>query len=279
MRRIRFPALSGVLFGLVLALSGVAPGHAGDLMEKIRKAGKLVVAQVNVGMYPFFWDKTGPDGKSEWVGYEMDLARTIADKLGVRLEMLRLGDDYNEVCKVVASGEADLGISNLSDTEARRKLVDFTKPYIVSRVGMVVDLVGLEQSGIDVITPEDLNRPEIKVALTEHSAYEFVYDELMPKATHVFAEQGSFDDLFKTVLGGKAHAIIDDGFTLFMGMNAHPDYSPRNYLHIFDQYDDPLSMCLPRDQPEMREFLNGIIDTIEAEEPVTLELLVQRYGR
>ncbi len=270
-------AVLPLLLGFALTLFGTVPVRGGDLINKIKNSGKLVVAQVDVDMIPFFWKKIVANGKSEWVGYEMDLARSIAEKLGVNLEILRLGDDYNEVCNVVAKGEADLGISNLSDTEARRKLADFSKPYIVSRVGMVVDLAGLEQSGIDAIAPEDLNRPDVKIALTPNSGYDFVYQELMPKATRVGAEQGDFDDLFRPVLEGKAHAVIDDGFTLFMGMNAHPEYSPRYYFHIFDQYDDPLSMCLPKDQPEMREFLNGMIDEIEAKEPVTLELLVERY--
>lgn len=263
-----------VAFACLFAASGDAA--AGDLIAKIKAAGKIVVAQVGAEQPPFFWKKT-TDGKTEWVGYELDLAKRIADRLGVKLEILRLGDDYNEVCQVVYDGKADIGISNLSDTEARRKLVDFTKPYIVSRVGMFIDLVGLEKSGIDAIEPADLNRPEVRAALTQDSAYDFVYEEVMPRATRVDSPQGAFESIAEPVLEGKAHLIIDDGFTLFLGMDSHPEYAGRYFLHIFDEYDDPLSMCLPLDQPEMREFLNGIIDEIENVEPVTLELIVEQY--
>ena len=257
-----------------LCFAGAA--SAGDLIQQVKKRGKLVVAQVGADQPPFFW-KTEENGGEKWVGYEMDLARLIADRLGVELEILRLGDDYNEVCQVVSEGKADIGISNLSDTEARRKLVDFTKPYIVSRVAMFIDLAGLEASGLDIIEPADLNRPEVRAALTENSAYDFVYDEIMPKAKRVASPQGNFNNIAGPVLEGKAHLVIDDGFTLFLGFDSNPDYAKRYYLHIFDEYDDPLSMCLPHDEPEMREFLNKIIDEIEEREPVTLELIVDRY--
>ncbi len=249
---------------------------AGDIINQIKERGTLVVAQVGAEQPPFFW-KMQKNGKEEWVGYEVDLAKLIANRLGVELEILRLGEDYNEVCQVVNEGKADIGISNLSDNAARRELVDFTKPYIVSRVAMFIDLEGLERDGIDAIEPADLNRPDVRASLTKDSAYDFVYNEVMPNATRVDAQQGNFDSLSGAVLDGSAHLVIDDGFTLFLGMDSNPSFSPRYYLHVFDEYDDPLSMCLPHDQPELREFLNALIDEIEEDEPVTLELIVDRY--
>lgn len=262
---------------VLLALT-TAQVVAEDMIARIKREGKLVVAQVGAEQPPFFWKKV-VDGTERWVGYEVDLAQDIADRLGVKLEILRLGDDYNEVCEMVHDGKADIGISNLSDTEARRKLVDFTKPYIVSRVAMVVDLARLEADGIDAIEPGDLNRPEVRAAFTAESAYDFVYDELMPKATRVVSPQGDFDSIVSPVLSGEAHLVVDDGFTLFLGMDSNPEYARRFFLHIFDEYDDPLSMCLPHDQPAMRDFLNRVIDEIEEVEPVTLELIVDRYLR
>lgn len=256
------------------AWSGESPG---DLISEIKKRGKLIVAQVGAEQPPFFWKKNTGGGDEEWVGYEIDLARTIADRLGVKLEFLRLGDDYNEVCRVVGEGKADIGISNLSDTEARRTMVDFTKPYIVSRVAMFLDLVGLEKDGIDAIEPSDLNRPDVKAALTPNSAYDFVYDEVMPKAVRVDTNQGAFTDIASAVLEGRAHLVIDDGFTLYLGYSGNPAYQDRYILHIFDEYDDPLSMCLPHNQPALKKLLNDLIDEIEEKEPVTLELIVDQY--
>jgi hypothetical protein len=99
----------------------------------------------------------------------------------------------------------------------------------------------------------------------------------MPRATRVTSPQGDFDSIAGPVLSGEAHLVIDDGFTLFLGMDSRPEYAGRYFLHIFDEYDDPLSMCLPLNQPEMRAFLDKIIDEMEESEPVTLELIVDQY--
>lgn len=101
----------------------------------------------------------------------------------------------------------------------------------------------------------------------------------MPEAIRVDAPMGDFDAVASVVFEGKAHLVIEDGFTLFLGMDLNPGLSERYFLHIFDEYDDPLSMCLPHDQPRLREFLNQMIDEIEEREPVTLELIVDQYLR
>ena len=264
-----------LLFGFLSpwCVAGDAPAGGGDLIARVKAAGVLRVAQVGVDQPPFFWRRD--DGT--WVGYEIDLAKDIADRLGVRLEMVRLGGDYNEVCAAVHDGRADLGLSNLSDTPARRKIVDFTEPYIYSRVAMLVDLEGLEKANIGAIEPKDLNRPDAIGAVTEESAYEFVYDELMPLARKLRVPQGTFEEITRPVIEGKAHFIIDDGLTMNLGMRNHPEYSPRYYLHVFDEYNDPLSMCVPKGEAGMLEFLNGVIGDIEKVEPVTLEYLVDKY--
>ncbi len=266
----------GVSAGEVLEPGGpVVNTHAdGAIIAEIQKRGKLIVAQVGVNQPPFFWQENG-----EWRGYELDLAKQLADALGVELEILRLGEDYNEVCRVVYRGLADIGISNLSDTETRRSLVDFTQPYIVSRVAMLVDLPGLEKDGIDAIEPADLNRPDVRAGLTNESAYEFVVEELLPNATVIRVPQGDFDDVAGPVLEGKIHLVVEDGLILNLGMSQNPDLTERLYLHVFEEYDDPLSICLPHNQPKLREFINGIIQEIEAQEPVTLEYLVDKYMR
>lgn len=270
--------IQAALAGEAAAARKTPPVKRADnqMIEEIRKKGTLVVAQVAVNQPPFFWlEKKGDEEK--WGGYELDFAADIAKKLGVRLEILRLGEDYNEVCHAVADGRADIGISNISDTKARRELVDFTQPYIVSRVAMLVDIEGLERDNIEAIEPKDLNDPRVKVARTPDSGYEFVIDEIMSKATRVEAPQGDFQAVATPVLEGKAHVVLEDGLTLHLGMTQNPEYASRLHLHVFDEYDDPLSICLPHNQEPLREFINKIIQEMEEVEPVTLEFLVDRY--
>lgn len=264
-------------FGASSAGEKPAERPADGIIPLIKKAGVLRVAQVSAPQPPFFYTVKTPDGKEKWVGFEMDLAQTIADKLGVKLEIVRLGTNYNEVCEYVNQGKADLGVSNLSDTPKRREIVDFTKPYIISRVAMIVNLDALEKSGIDAIEPKDLNRPEVKVSVGKGISYESVVDEQFPKAQKVYVQNGIFEDMSKPVVAGEAHALVDDGLRLNLGMSTHPELAGRIYLHVFDEYEDPLSICLPLDQPSFRKFLEDVLDEIDNVEPTTLEYLVEKY--
>ncbi len=276
-RRLFFLLALHAAVGMAAAGEKAAVRAPDGMIGEIKKAGVLRVAQVSAPQPPFFYTVKTPDGGEKWVGFELDLAKTIADKLGVGLEIVRLGTNYNEVCEYVRQGKADIGVSNLSDTPKRRQIVDFTKPYIVSRVAMIVNLEALERDGIGAIEPKDLNRPGVKVSVGKGISYESVVDEQFPKAEKVYVENGVFEDMSKPVQAGLVHVLVDDGLRLNLGMGTHPELAKRIHLHVFDEYEDPLSICLPLEQPSMRKFLDGVLDEIENVEPTTLEYLVEKY--
>lgn len=255
---------------------GADDAGAGDMIQRIKKAGVLRVAQVSSQQPPFFYIEE-KNGAKEWKGFEIDLAQAIADKLGVKLEISRPGSNYNEICEWVRDGKADLGVSNLSDTPKRRQIVDFTKPYIISRVAMIINLEALDRDKIDVIEPADLNRPEIKVSVGKGISYESVVDEQFPKAEKVYVDNGTFEEMSAKVLAGEVHVLVDDGLRLNLGMTTHPELAGRIHLHVFNEYEDPLSICLPKNQPQMLALLHEVLDEIENVEPTTLEYLVEKY--
>jgi membrane-bound lytic murein transglycosylase F len=93
-------------------------------LEKVRTMGVLRVATIN-SPTTFYIDANGP------TGYEYDLAKGFADRLGLRLEMIVAGS-HEEVISKVVSGAADLGAAGLAITSGREQLVRFSEP--VSRV-------------------------------------------------------------------------------------------------------------------------------------------------
>ena len=119
----------------LLAETSLLPG-----IQQIVDSGKLVVAVINRDVPPFFF--TGDDG--ELAGFDVDLARTIGDRLGVQVEFNRSAETYDEVAQVVATGDADLAISFLSRTPQRARSVLFTRPYITQDVTLLINrLAGL----------------------------------------------------------------------------------------------------------------------------------------
>ncbi|MBI2384069.1 MAG: membrane-bound lytic murein transglycosylase MltF [Gammaproteobacteria bacterium] len=121
--------LSGAV---LLTLSTCSP--RAPILQRVKALGVLRVATLN-SPTTYYVGPTGP------TGFEYDLARGMADDLGLKLEVLVLGTAA-EVIDAVRSGRAHLGASGLALTSSREKLVRFSPPIrkvvpqLVYRAGM-----------------------------------------------------------------------------------------------------------------------------------------------
>ncbi|MFJ3491599.1 ABC transporter substrate-binding protein [Leifsonia aquatica] len=95
---------------------------AASLPEKIKSAGKLVVGMDNT--YP---PNEYKDDNSQPVGWEVDLAKAIGDKLGVKTEFSIA--KFDNIIPKVAGAQNDYGMSSFTDTTEREQQVDFVNYY------------------------------------------------------------------------------------------------------------------------------------------------------
>lgn len=129
--------LTGILVaGLAVLLLG-ACGSSSDTkgsdekksdvatVETIKKAGVLKVG-TSADFAPFEFH-TMVDGKDEIVGVDIDLVNAIADKLGVKAEIV--DTDFNAVLSGLKDGNVDIAVSGISATPERQKSFDFTDNY------------------------------------------------------------------------------------------------------------------------------------------------------
>ena len=126
------------LLAAIACLSGAGPAAA-DRIEKIRERGHLIVG-VKADYQPFgFRDSAG-----RLVGYDVDVARAFAEKIGVSLELVPV-TSANRLQKV-EKGEIDIAIATLGDTRSRRKLVTMVEPQYY---GDGANVLMREESKID----------------------------------------------------------------------------------------------------------------------------------
>ncbi len=71
------------------------------------------------------------DGKDTIVGFDMEIAQAIADKLGVPLKIVDMS--FDNLLMSLANDEFDLVIAGLTADEERRKTTDFSDPYLESK--------------------------------------------------------------------------------------------------------------------------------------------------
>jgi ABC-type amino acid transport substrate-binding protein len=97
---------------------------APDIARVINR-GALIVAVLERDTPPFVYEKNG-----ELAGVDIALVRQVSTELKVPIRFDRSAKTYDEVVQLVASGQADLGVSKLARTLKRAQSVQFSDPYM-----------------------------------------------------------------------------------------------------------------------------------------------------
>ena len=131
----------------VLALTALTsckkPTENNDL-EDIKAAGKIVVG-MECAYAPYNWttttqsETTVPIANSQGSyadGYDVQIAKLIADSIGVTLEIKAI--EWDGLIPALEAGDIDMIIAGMSPTEERKLSIDFSNTYCDSNLVMVV---------------------------------------------------------------------------------------------------------------------------------------------
>ena len=117
---------------MVISLSAGFTSLADDqtALERVLEKGKLVVA-TDAAWPPFEY----MEGENV-VGVDLDIAKDIADGLGVELEVINVS--FDSLSMYLENGEADLALAAITVTEDRAEAMEFSEPYCESSQYIVV---------------------------------------------------------------------------------------------------------------------------------------------
>ena len=142
------------------------------------KEGTLIVAS-DLDFIPLDYYEN-----NEAKGFDVDLSKEIAKRLGLECEYLPPQDFDSIIPMIKQGGKADIGNSAFSITDERKKEIDFTDPYLDSNLGIAVKkdlgIVGNEEAVVKA-----LNNADMTVAVQAGTTGEAWARENMPNATIV----------------------------------------------------------------------------------------------
>lgn len=196
-----------------------------DPVAAIKARGALKVGvKVDIPKFGYKDPKTG-----EITGFEIDIARAIARKI--------LGDPSKVDLQAVTAktrgplldnGEIDLVIATFTITDERKQSYNFSEPYFVDGVGLLVK----KDSGISGL--KDLDGKNIGVAqsATSRQAIQKEADKLGIKVN--FLEFGTYPEIKAALDAGRVNCFSVDGSILQGYVDEStkilPDrFSPQNY--------------------------------------------------
>ncbi|MEL7608207.1 MAG: transporter substrate-binding domain-containing protein [Bacillota bacterium] len=182
---------------VVLAISGCG-GQSGKI-DEIKSAGELVML-TNAYFPPF--EFIGDDQKI--TGVDVMIAQTIADKLGVKLNIVDM--EFDGIVGAVQAGKGDIGAAGMTIKPDRLESVDFSPEYYTSSQYMIV-----KADDTSVTKPEDLAGKIIGVQ-SGTTGDLYATDELpgMNAAPSSVERYKTGIDAAMALLAGKLDAVIID---------------------------------------------------------------------
>jgi polar amino acid transport system substrate-binding protein len=163
-------------------------------VEQVIKRGVL-----KVGMDTFLpWAMKDKNG--EYIGFEIDVARRLAEDMGVKVEFVPT--KWAGIIPALLTGKFDVIIGGMGITAQRALKVNFTIPYDYS--GM--SLVAHKQKAAGFATLEDFNRAEVEIACKLGTTAVAAAKRYLPKA-----KLRLYDDeaqTYQELRNGNVHAVV-----------------------------------------------------------------------
>lgn len=116
--------------GLIGAACLSATAHAADLLDEVKARGTLRIGLE--GTFPPFDSK---DAKGELVGFDVDIAKAVAAKLGVKPEFITT--EWSGIIAGLQAGKFDVIVNQVGATDARKQVLDFSPPYTYSGAELI----------------------------------------------------------------------------------------------------------------------------------------------
>ncbi len=193
---------------LLFSLTVSASAEGFRSLEEIKESGKLVIGLFS-DKKPFGY----VDENGEYQGYDVYLARRLAEDLGVELEAVSL-DAPNRI-EFLQSFKVDIVLANFTYTEDRAAQVDFALPYMKVALGVV------SPDGALITDVEQLNGKTLIVSkgTTAETFFEQNYPEVQ------LAKYDSYTEAYIALLDGRGDALSTDNTEVLAWAIENPGFS------------------------------------------------------
>lgn len=248
MKKLFCAALAAAM--LMATMSGC--GSSQNRLEKILESGKLVLA-TSPDFAPLEFEDLS-SGEAQYVGSDIELAKYIAEKLGVELEISAM--DFSAVQAAIPSGQADIAISGFARTEERAQNMELSTPFNITEDGGQTVLV-LKGEGANYTTADDFSGLQIG-AQNGSLQYNLVSSQL-PEDVEI-VPVGSLNDGVLMLETGKIDALASDLSNAELLLESHDGIETTDFM--FEYSSEGNVAAVKKGETELIEAVNEIIEEV-----------------
>ena len=248
---------AGSAAGSAASGSASSAAAADDQLAAIQNRGTLIVA-LEGAWQPWSFH----DASDTLVGYDVEVSRAIAEKLGVEPEYVE--SDWDSLFAGLDAGRYDLVCNGVEVTEERAKTYDFTTPYAYIHTALAV------KKDNDTITRfEDLK------GKTTANSLASTYMELAESYGATVQGIDTLEETIQLLTAGRIDATLNADVSFYDYLNVHPDAD----FKIVAQTEEASHVAIPLRKGEasasLLEAINAAIDALRADG--TLTEISERY--
>lgn len=238
-------------------------------IQQVLERGKLIVAVLGQDNTPFFMANDG-----QLSGLDIRLAQSLADQLGVSLEITRLAQTFDQVVDTVSGREADLAISKISRTLKRAQRVRFSQPYLKMRQGLLVNRLQMAQQTQGRSMVETIRDLQGEVGVIKGSSYVGFLNQRFPRATIV--EYPTWEDVVDAVVQGDILAAYRDELEIKKVVRTKPDAALKLQTIALTDTQDSLAVVLPWTSTHLLAFVDQYLDALASQ--YTVDTVLDTYA-
>lgn len=254
--------LLGLIMTLVMAVGmlagcgGAAPKED-DLLAKIQKAGKVVVAMEG-NWAPWTYE----DESGKLVGFEVEVASKVAEKLGVTAEFVT--GEWDGLLAGVQAGRYDLMANGVGYTEDRAQAYYYSDFYAFNRTVLVV-----RGDNDEIVSMEDLAGKT--TCNSANSTYQLTAEAYGATVKDVESLDGTIEEL----LAGRVDATLNAEVSINDYMKEQPDADIK--VVAYDSEVEKVGMIMPHGESSatLRDAVNKALK--ELREEGTLAEISNKY--
>ena len=249
---------------MVLSLAACGSSNTAKSEGSTDAGKKTLKVAMECGYAPYNWtqsdDSNGAvpikDSSDYAYGYDVMMAKKIADELGYDLQIVKL--DWDSLIPAVQSGQVDCVIAGQSITSERLQMADFTEPYYYASIVTLVKKGSKYENAKGVA--------DLAGATCTSQLGTIWYDKCLPqiKDANIQAAQESAPAMLVALNSGRTDVVVTDMPTGKAALVAYPDFKLLDFSGSDDNFkvsdeDINIGISVKKGNTELVDSINSVL--------------------
>ncbi|EMJ5861193.1 ABC transporter permease subunit [Staphylococcus aureus] len=247
---IRFILVLGLLISSAMVyINPTAHAEQNQTWEKIKERGELRVG-LSADYAPMEFEHT-VNGKTEYAGVDIDLAKKIAKDNNLKLKIVNMS--FDSLLGALKTGKIDIIISGMTSTPERKRQVDFSDSYMMTKNIMLVKKDKVSEYK-DI---KDFNNK--KVGAQKGTEQEKIAQTEIENAS--ITSLSRLPDVILALKSGKVEGAVVEKPVAEAYLKQNPKLGISNVK--FNEEEKDTVIAVPKDSPKLLSQINKTIKEVK----------------